>query len=478
MIGNEAVYRGQRDGMPWIDAALALLAFVLAYIARYEFQIVRPVLEINTTTFEPYLPYMFMYVAWLTLQYRGSGLYRYTRGRPYMQEIYTIINGVTNATVIVMAVSFVAQPLFFSRLMMVMAAVITVILLAASRVVVRVIEARQRARGVGVERVLIVGAKDVGQAVLRSMAARKDLGYVPVGYLDDDPVVGNTDLGRYKGLGGYDQLARVITAERVDLIIITLTWAHHDQIMRMIETAQRAGASVRVVPDLFQLNLRQVQVENLDGIPLLGINNTLKLRGADRLAKRIMDVILTILIAPVALIAFGLVALAIRMNGPGPIIYAQERVGENGKRFTMYKFRSMIPDADKYQQEMIAKYAQDPLHPKFKDDWRVTPVGRFIRNTSLDELPNVLNILRGQMSWVGPRPPTPDEVAKYKPWHMQRLQTMPGLTGLWQVSGRSDVPFDEMCLLDIYYIENWSVSFDVQILMMTIPRVLLREGAY
>lgn len=478
MIGNEAVYRGQRDGMPWIDAALALLAFVLAYIARYEFQIVRPVLEINTTTFEPYLPYMLMYVAWLALQYRGSGLYRYTRGRPYMQEIYTIINGVTNATVVVMAVSFIAQPLFFSRLMMVMAAVITVILLAVARIVVRIIEARQRARGIGVERVLIVGAKDVGQAVLRSMAARKDLGYVPVGYLDDDPVVGNTDLGRYKGLGGYDKLEKVIAAERVDLVIITLTWAHHDQIMHMIETAQKAGAGVRVVPDLFQLNLRQVQVENLDGIPLLGINNTLKLRGADRLAKRIMDIILTVIIAPFALIAFGLVALAIRMNGPGPIIYAQERVGENGKRFTMYKFRSMIPDADKYQQEMIAKYGQDPLHPKFKDDWRVTPVGRFIRNTSLDELPNVLNILRGQMSWVGPRPPTPDEVAKYKPWHMQRLQTMPGLTGLWQVSGRSDVPFDEMCLLDIYYIENWSVSFDVQILMMTIPRVLLREGAY
>ncbi|MBK8134490.1 MAG: sugar transferase [Chloroflexi bacterium] len=478
MTVTESSHPGPRDGMPWIDAALGLLAFVLAYLARYELEIVRPVLEINTTSFEPYLPYVLIWVAWLALQYRGSGLYKHTRGRAYMAEVYTIINGVTNATVVVMAISFIFQPLFFSRLMMVLAAVITVVLLAGSRVVLRIIEARQRERGIGVERVLIIGAREVGQAVLRSMLARKDLGYVPVGYIDNDPEVGSTDLGRFKGLGGYDNLAEVIAEEKVDLVVITLTWSHHDQIMQMIETTRKAGAGVRVVPDLFQLNLRQVDIENLDGIPLLGLNGKPELRGAERLVKRVMDVSLLILTAPLSMLAFGLVALAIRIEGPGPVIFAQERVGENGKRFTMYKFRSMIPDAYKYQQEMIEKYEQDPLHPKFKDDWRVTRVGRFIRGTSLDELPNLWNILRGQMSWVGPRPPTPDEVEKYKGWHMQRLQTLPGLTGLWQVNGRSDVPFDEMCLLDIYYIENWSISLDVQILMMTIPRVLLRQGAY
>jgi len=167
------------------------------------------------------------------------------------------------------------------------------------------------------------------------------------------------------------------------------------------------------------------------------------------------------------------------------VIYSQERIGLNGKPFQMFKFRSMIPEADKLREQLVRESGEDPRHPKLKDDPRITRVGRLIprvgrliRMTSMDELPNLWNILRGQMSLVGPRPPTPDEVALYEPWHMQRLQTLPGLTGLWQVNGRSDVPFDEMCLLDIYYIENWSVRLDAQILMMTVPRVLLRHGAY
>lgn len=478
MNGQKANPAAQADLFPWLDVVLAVAAFIIAYIVRYQLQIIRPVLEINTTTFEPYIPYMLVYVVWLTIQYRGSGLYRHVRGRAYMQELFSIVNGVTNATVVVMALSFIFQPLFFSRLMLVWVALFTVVLLGGARIIKRMVDAHRRAQGIGVERVLIVGAGEVGQAVLRTMLARKELGYVPVGYLDDDPEVGATDLGRVRGLGGFSNLAAMIQQHHVNLVVITLTWSHHDQILHMVDTARRAGADVRVVPDLFQLNLRQVQVENLDGIPLLGVTGKPKLKGIERLLKRVMDVLLILVGLPVILVVFALVALAIWLESKGPIIYAQRRIGENGKPFTIYKFRSMIPDADKYQQDMISQFEQDPLHPKFKDDWRVTRVGRFIRRTSLDELPNLINVVRGQMSLIGPRPPTPDEVAMYKPWHRQRLETMPGITGLWQVSGRSDVPFDEMCLLDIYYIENWSISLDVQILMMTIPRVLLQQGAY
>ncbi|GIK29240.1 MAG: sugar transferase [Chloroflexi bacterium] len=478
MNAQKASSAAQVDLFPWLDVVLALAAFAIGYVMRYQLQIIRPVLEINTTTFEPYIPYMVFYVIWLTIQYRGSGLYRHVRGRAYMQELFTIVNGVTNATVIVMALSFISQPLFFSRLMLVWVALSTVVLLGGARIIKRMIDAHRRAQGIGVERVLIVGAGEVGQAVLRTMLARKELGYGLVGYLDDDPEIGATDLGRVRGLGGFENLAAMIEQHRVNLVVITLTWSYHDQILQMVDTARRAGAEVRVVPDLFQLNLRQVQVENLDGIPLLGVTGKPKLKGIERMLKRLMDLIIILVTLPVILTIFALVALAIWLERKGPIIYAQQRIGENGKPFTIYKFRSMIPDADKYQQEMISQYEQDPLHPKFKDDWRVTRVGWFIRRTSIDELPNLINVVRGQMSLIGPRPPTPDEVAMYKPWHRQRLETMPGITGLWQVSGRSEVPFDEMCLLDIYYIENWSISLDVQILMMTLPRVLLRQGAY
>jgi lipopolysaccharide/colanic/teichoic acid biosynthesis glycosyltransferase len=192
----------------------------------------------------------------------------------------------------------------------------------------------------------------------------------------------------------------------------------------------------------------------------------------------VVDLTLILLASPLLLLIFGAVALAIRLEGPGPIFYKQRRVGENGRPFDMVKFRSMIPNADRHQQKLVETLHLDPRHPKIPDDPRITTVGRFIRRTSLDEFPNCINVLLGHMSLVGPRPPTPDEVELYEPWHMQRLQTMPGITGLWQISGRSNVPFEEMCLLDIYYIENWSIKLDAQILMMTVPRVLLRQGAY
>jgi exopolysaccharide biosynthesis polyprenyl glycosylphosphotransferase len=464
--------------MPLIDLALALLAFILAYILRYELQILRPLLEVNVAPFDPYLPYALVYLIWLHLHYRGGGLYRVVRGRPWMEEVYTIINGVTNAALVLMAISFILQPLVFSRLMMIYVAVITVILLAAARVVQRTVQARLRAKGIGIQRVLLIGAGETGGAVMRTMLARKELGYQVVGYLDDHPETANADLGRIRGLGGFDNLAAVLRDEAVEVAVITLRWEHHERILNLVEICQAQGVDVRVVPDVFQLNMRQVQVENLDGIPLLGLNGNVPFRGANRLAKRTIDIGLIVALSPIIVPLFALIALAIRLEGAGPILYAQKRVGENGRIFHMVKFRSMIVGAEKMQKQLVESFALDPRHPKIADDPRITRVGRFIRRTSLDELPNLINVLKGQMSWVGPRPPTPDEVELYDTWHMQRLQIMPGITGLWQVSGRSDVPFDEMCLLDIYYIENWSIKLDAQILMMTVPRVLLRQGAY
>jgi exopolysaccharide biosynthesis polyprenyl glycosylphosphotransferase len=464
--------------MPALDVTLAFGAYVLAYFLRYELQIISPVNEFNRAQFAPYLPYAAVYIIWLYFSYHGGGLYKMVRGRSWTEEAYTIINGVTNATLVIMALSFIFQPLVFSRLMMVYVAVITIILLAGVRVIQRIVRMQQRARGIGTERVLIVGGNDVGQSVLRAMIARKELGYQPVGYLHEDAERGSTDLGRVKGIGGLENFEAAVREHQVNLVVITLPWLQHQQIMELVEKCQKLDVDVRVVPDVFQLNLRQVQVENLDGIPLLGVNGHVPFRGTNRLLKRAIDIGLTLITAPVwgSIIAF--VALAIRLEGPGPIFYAQRRVGENGREFDMIKFRSMILNAESLKADLVKEHNLDPRHPKIKNDPRITRIGRLIRSTSIDELPNVINVIRGQMSLVGPRPPTPDEVRLYDSWHMQRLQIIPGITGLWQVSGRSEVPFDEMCLLDIYYIENWSVKLDAQILMMTIPRVLLRHGAY
>ncbi len=465
--------------LPVLDLVLTFVAFALAYIARYELTIFRPVLDPSTAAFTPYLPYAAVYAAMLYLIYQGNGLYRVVRGRSWMEEVYIIVNGVTSATVILLAMFFVFQPLVTSRLMLVYVAAITIVLLATLRMIYRMILAHLRSKGIGVQRVLIVGVGETGQAVLRVMMARKDLGYRVVGYVDDNPDRGNVDLGRVKGLGNLENLRSTIRRHQVDLVVITLPWSYHDRILSLVRTSRRAGAEVRAVPDVFQLNLKQVQIENLDGIPLLGIGGgERRITGTNRLLKRAIDLGLILLAMPVLLMVFAATAAAIRLEGPGPVLYKARRVGEGGKEFDMLKFRSMIPDAEKYRQQLIEASGEDPRHPKIKNDPRITRVGAFIRATSIDELPQIINVLRGEMSLVGPRPPTPEEVQLYEPWHRQRIQAIPGLTGLWQISGRSDVPFDEMCLLDIYYVENWSIRLDIQILIMTLPHVVLRRGAY
>jgi exopolysaccharide biosynthesis polyprenyl glycosylphosphotransferase len=464
--------------MPFVDVLLAFASFGLAYYVRYELQIVRPVFELNAAPFEPYLPYVIVYTLWMLINYRGAGLYRQIRGRPWLEEVYIILSGAANATLVTMALSFFLRPVVFSRLMVIYVAGFTVVLLSLSRIVQRLMQGYLRSKGIGVQRTLIVGAGDVGQAVLRIMLARKELGYFPVGFVDDDPGRANVDLGRLKAMGNIERLRELVRQHSVDLVVITLGWEHHERIVGLVRAAQKAGAEVRVVPDLFQLNMKQVNVENLDGIPLLGVDTTVQFKPANRLLKRVVDMVLIVLASPVLILLFLLTMIAVRIDGPGPIFYANRRVGERGRHFNMIKFRSMVPDAEKMHRSLVETRELDPRRPKIQDDPRITRVGRFIRKFSLDELPNLINVLRGEMSLVGPRPPTPDEVELYESWHMQRLNIMPGITGLWQINGRSDVPFEEMCLLDIYYIENWSVKLDLQILFMTLPRVLLRRGAY
>lgn len=463
---------------PVIDIVMALVVFVLAYLLRYELQIIRPVLDPSQRDFAPYIPYAFFYAILIWMNYQRNGLYRNMVGRAWMEEVYLIGSSVAVSIVIVLALFFIFQPLVTSRLMLIYVAALTVVFGSFARLARRWALAYLRSKGIGIQRVLIVGMGDVGQAVLGVMIARPELGYKPIGFLDDTPTKGEVDLGRLEGLGNTNRLKQVIRTKKVDTVIITFRWKHYDRIQQLTDICRATGTDVRIVPDIMQLNMRQVQVENLDGIPLLGFSPDDPFRGADRLLKRALDISLVVMTLPLWATICGIIALIIKLEGDGPILFRQERVGENGRKFQMLKFRSMIPGAEKMHDELARREGEDLRHVKIPDDPRITRIGKFLRRTSLDELPNLINVLQGQMSLVGPRPPTPNEVALYEPWQTRRLQIIPGMTGLWQVSGRSNVPFEEMCLLDIYYIENWSINMDLRILMMTIPRVLLRSGAF
>lgn len=462
------------------DAILIGGAFLLSYHLRYTIQLFQPVDEFNQSPFRPYIPYALVFIGWILFSCYNAGLYLNQRGRAWTSEAFTITNAATNAGVLIMAISFLLQPLVFSRLLIVQSVILTILILAIWRLILRDINARLRKRGIGVERVLVIGAAESGLNVLRTLVARPDLGYRAIGFLDDHPERGTTDLGRVTALGEIKNLPEVIEREQIDVVIITLPWEQHEQINMIVESCEQKHITVRTVPDLFQFNLSQVKVEMLAGIPLLGIRKDINLNPANRLVKRIVDITLVILSLPISLPIIGMIALAIRLDSKGAPFFAQTRIGLNGKPFKVIKFRTMIKNAEAMWDKVIreSQVVQDPRLPKLENDPRVTRIGKFLRRSSLDEIPNIFNVLLGDMSLIGPRPQVPREVKLYAPWQYQRLKVKPGMTGLWQISGRSNVPFDEMCLMDIYYIENWSLTLDLQILLQTLPKVIFRRGAY
>ena len=463
---------------PLIDAALAFLVFGIAYYLRYELQLIRPVFDPVQRQFTPYLPFAALYALLIGLNFQRNGLYRNIVGRAWVEEVYLIASSVGVSIVIVLAMFFILQTTTYSRLMLIYVAALTLFAGALSRLIRRWALAYLRHHGIGIRRVLIVGMGDIGQDMLGVMLARPELGYRPVGFLDDDEGPAADDAGSVAALGGTSQLRQVISEQAVDTVIITFRWKHYARIEELSEVCRATGTDLRIVPELMQLNIRQVQVENLDGIPLLGFGAQRPFSPLDQLLKRGLDLFLVILGLPFWLLICLLVIAALKLEGEGPILFRQVRVGKDGHKFEMLKFRSMVANAAALHEAMLQASGEDPRHPKFVDDPRVTRVGKFLRRTSLDELPNLFNVLRGEMSLVGPRPPTPDEVEHYEARHIRRLQITPGMTGWWQVRGRSNVPFDEMCAMDIYYIDNWSLSMDIEILMLTIPRVVLRSGAY
>jgi len=465
--------------VPWwvvfFDILLIGASMLLAYWMRYELQWFRDISYYHSLS--AYVPFGLLFILLMLLTFQVDGVYQQWRGRPWLDQVYRIINATAKSVVVILAITFVLQPLQYSRLLLVEAGIIAILLLALARILQNRIVGWLLARGIGAARVIIVGAGEIGRTVMRTIVARPELGYRIVGFVDDDPQKGRTDIGRFKALGPLRNLSRLIEEEVVDEVIITLPWMYHRKIMGIVRECERRHVNARIVPDLFQMSLSHVDVDDLGGVPLIGVREVGFGQGA-LLAKRGMDVVGAVLGLALGAPLLALIALAIRLDSPGPIFFRQTRMGAGGKLFEIYKFRSMREGAaaelERYRE---LNEADGPIF-KIRDDPRLTRVGRLLRHTSLDELPQLWNVLRGEMSLVGPRPPIPSEVSRYIEWHKKRLEVRPGMTGLWQVSGRSLLSFDEMVLLDIYYIENWSLWLDFKILLRTIPQVLFGDGAY
>jgi exopolysaccharide biosynthesis polyprenyl glycosylphosphotransferase len=325
-------------------------------------------------------------------------------------------------------------------------------------------------------RVLIVGVGPLGKRVEEMLLGHRWAGIRVAGFVDDDPGA-SAGSRRAPILGALDDAARVAREHEIDDIIIALPLRAHSRLIKVVSELQRLPVRVHVVPDLFDLAFFRTTIGEFGGIPMIGLREP-AIEGLPRLVKRLFDTFVGTIALVLALPAMAVIALAIKLDSPGPAIFKQRRVGENGKLFWMLKFRSMYQDAEERQQTVIQQTDDGQIIHKRHDDPRVTRVGRFIRAMSLDELPQLINVLKGDMSLVGPRPELPWLVEKYEPWQRKRFAVPQGITGWWQVHGRSDKPMHLHTEEDLYYIQNYSLLLDVRILWRTLAAVLKRKGAY
>jgi exopolysaccharide biosynthesis polyprenyl glycosylphosphotransferase len=328
------------------------------------------------------------------------------------------------------------------------------------------------------ERVLLVGAGQVAALVGRKITSHPEYGSEMVGYVHaDGDLLHAESMGDLRCLGALSDFERVCREADVERVIVAFSSAQHERLLDVIRISKRLRVKISVVPRLFEVIGSGVEIDQVEGMTLLGIRGLTRTTSTLAL-KRAMDVAG----AGIGLLALSpllaLIAVAIKLTSPGPVLFRQPRVGKANQVFRMWKFRTMVQGAHRMQAELAhLNEMEGGAMFKIADDPRVTPVGRILRRASLDELPQLWNVLRGEMSLVGPRPLVPAENDQVIGWHRTRLDLTPGLTGPWQVMGRNAIPFQEMVKLDYLYVTDWSLWSDIKLLVRTLPVVVRRRGA-
>lgn len=413
-------------------------------------------------------------LAWLTAA-SFFGVYDVYRTRPLATELARIVRTMAAVALVVSTAGYLAKQNEVSRLSVGLYFTISLALLVANRLAVRKVARAARRRGYNTRRFAVVGTGEVARQVVQSKAHHPEWGFQFAGYLLENGKSPESFEG--PTLGRLSRLGELLRDQVLDEVIFAVSREHLDGIEGAVLLCQEQGVEVKVCLNFLQGGIGRMSMDEISGLPAVAFSTT----PTDEVAlalKRAFDIVVSagmlVLLAPV----LALTAIAIRLDSPGPVLFRQRRVCLHGRDFVFYKFRSMCVDAEAKLESL--RQFNEVTGPVFKmrRDPRVTRVGRFIRRLSIDELPQFWNVLKGEMSIVGPRPPTPDEVRKYKPWQRRRLSMKPGITCTWQVSGRSDIDFDRWMQLDLAYIDNWSLWSDFHICLRTIPAVLSSRGAH
>lgn len=470
-----------------IDFLAILSAFVMAYALRVKID-ERPVA--NPLGIEFFLQIFLLVIPVWILFFAVNGLYNLSSQRGRLWELKSIFVAVSSGVMFMIVLDFLSKtPIFPSKAVPVYAYGLSLVTVVVGRLLVRGIQRRLFRQGVGIYKVVIIGSGVLAQQLAAELNQRSRSGYEVIGVID-------TAKGAQKRMSSFrvdlslTNLLNRLHGGKIDEFIQADSSLGPEEVFEIVEYAANHHITYRFVPNQFGLFATHSELGTLAGMPMVAMKRT-PLDGWGRIVKRLFDAVASlaglIVLSPVFLV----IALLIKFTDPGPVFYSHKRLSRVGKSIRVYKFRSMRQEfatAEKYkgknEVEIFAELGRPDLVEEFerdqkvKDDPRVSKIGAYLRRTSLDELPQLLNILRGDISMVGPRPIVPGELERYGTGRPTLLSLKPGLTGLWQVSGRSDVSYDERVKLDIYYIENWSLWLDIKIILRTVVIVLTRQGAH
>lgn len=465
------------------DYFLLLFAWVLAiYIRFYDVPLIellsRPLVRTQGALIVVYS------LVWIVI-FQHFNLYKLNLFMAFGEQVISIFKSLIYGLIGLILITFVVKRLDFveSRLVLAMFVGISLVTIVAFRTLVfRRLFALASQKKILRSRVLIVGCDRTAKMVAAQIAIDDSHGFEVVGFANDGLSAGERVFEDLQNLGGLNELSVLVEGHKIDEIIIAESDVTHTALLEIIDKAQRTSAEVRLVSELYNIIPEKVLLEKYLGVPIVKMpqnyENTLF-----TVYKRVFDVVVTAVGLVFLAIPLAVIALVIKLTSKGPVFFSHTRIGKDCKPFTFYKFRTMYAGNDDsshraFVRDLIQGETGDKPVKKIENDPRVTPIGRFLRKTSLDELPQLFNVLKGDMSLVGPRPCMPYELEEYEEWHRRRLSVIPGCTGLWQVAGRSAVDFNDMVILDLFYIDNMSPLFDLRIIMRTLPVMLLAKGGH
>jgi len=473
----------QKKMMIFADVLIVGASFILAYFLRGNIHLfykldLFPSREVMGTIY-PLDMYLWLLLiilpVWCGLL-NFQGLYESFRTKRVTEIVWIIIKTGLFSTLIVGTFIFILKLTYVSRIFIFFFSAISVSLLSLEKVIL--IQVFKHA-GLGennYKHLLVVGTGKRAEKFIQMVKEHPEWGIKIVGLIDDEPEKIGREVSNIKVIGLLKDIPDILHEKIVDEVVFIVPRLWLSRIEESILSCEREGIKVSVAVDLFNFKIGKLQATDLGGIPLMRLETT-RPSPWQLFTKRGFDIIISlaglVLLAPVLL----LIAIVIKLESRGPLFFKQERNGMNGRKFTLLKFRSMVVGAEKMQEELLALNEMDGPVFKIKDDPRITKVGEFLRKASLDELPQLINVLKGDMSLVGPRPPIPGEVTNYETWQRRRLSMRPGLTCFWQISGRNVIGFEQWMKLDLEYIDNWSLGLDFKILLKTVPVVLFGTGA-